>query len=157
MPRISRSAAVLLSLAALAAPFALAGDADAQRGRRARQQERIDDRQDRVAEAMTGWTRLGERWVQHGVDHDTIAVGARDGTFHQIAVRVEHSTLEMFDIVVTFGDGSTFSPPTRLIFAPDTATRTIDLPGAARIIRRVDFRYGNLPGGGRAQVELWAR
>jgi hypothetical protein len=31
----------------------------------------------------------------------------------------------------------------------------IDLPGGARVIRRVEFRYGNLPGGGRARVELW--
>jgi hypothetical protein len=40
-------------------------------------------------------------------------------------------------------------------FAPNTKTRVIDLPGGARVIRRVEFRYGNLPGGGRAQVELW--
>lgn len=159
MTRFLRAAGTMLALAALAAPIVPA-DADAQRGRQRREErreERIDDRQDRVAEAMTGWTRLGERWVQHGADHDTIAVGARDGTFRQIAVRVEHSTLQMFDITITFGDGTTFSPQTRLIFAPDTATRTIDLPGDARVIRRVDFRYGNLPGGGRAQVELWAR
>jgi hypothetical protein len=76
---------------------------------------------------------------------------------NEIAVRVEHSSIQMFDITITFGDGTTFSPPTRLIFTPDTATRTIDLPGDARIIRRVDFHYANLPGGGRAQVELWAR
>jgi hypothetical protein len=156
MTRIVRSALLLAFAASLAAAMAAPGDASAQRGRQ-RRQERIDDRRDRVAEAMTGWTRLGERWVQHGVDHDTIAVGAREGTFRQIAIRVEHSALQMFDITVTFGDGTTFSPQTRLVFAPDTTTRTIDLPGAARIIRRVDFRYGNLPGGGRAQVELWAR
>jgi hypothetical protein len=33
----------------------------------------------------------------------------------------------------------------------------IDLPGGARSIKKVEFRYGNLPGGGRAQLELWAR
>jgi hypothetical protein len=32
----------------------------------------------------------------------------------------------------------------------------IDLPGDARVIRSVEFRYGNLPGGGRAKAELWA-
>lgn len=33
----------------------------------------------------------------------------------------------------------------------------IDLPGDKRVIKHVTFEYGNLPGGGRAQVELWAR
>jgi hypothetical protein len=160
MNRIGRTGAALLALGLLV-PLVSPTDVDAQRGGRGRRaerrEERRDDRQDRVAEVMTGWTRLGERWVQGGVDHDTIAVGARDGTFRRIALRVEHSSLELFDVVITFGDGTTFSPPTRLIFAPDTASRTIDLPGDARVIRRVDFRYANLPGGGRAQLELWAQ
>lgn len=155
----------------LAAPLALVclvialvpAMGDAQPGRRRarreeRREERIDDRRDAVAEAMTGWTRLGERWVNGGgVDHDTIAVGAVEGTFTSIALRVEHSALELFDITVTFGDGTTFSPGTRLVFAEDTPSRTIDLPGGARVIRRVDFHFANLPGGGRAQLELWAR
>lgn len=133
--------------------------ASAQPGRHRREErreERRDDVRDHVVEGMTGWTRLGERWVQGGVDHDTIAVTAVAGTFHQIALRVEHSALELFDVTVTFGDGQTFSPGTRFVFAEDTSSRTIDLPGAARVIRRVDFHYANLPGGGRAQLELWA-
>jgi hypothetical protein len=70
---------------------------------------------------------------------------------------VEHSALEMYDVVVTFGDGTRFSPPTRHVFSPDTRSHVIDLPGSQRIIRSVEFRYGNLPGGGRAQAELWAQ
>ena len=146
---------VLVGLGTLALAPSIA---DAQRRGRERRQERRDDVQDRAAEAMTGWTRLGERWVQPGgVDHDTIVVTGAAGTFRQIALRVEHSALELFDVNVTFGDGQQFSPGTRLVFARDTPSRTIDLPGGNRVIRRVDFRYANLPGGGRAQLELWAR
>ena len=146
------------AIAALATLAVTPAAALAQRRRRQeRREERHDDVQDRVAEAMTGWTRLGERWVQGGADHDTIVVTAVSGTFRQIALRVEHSALELFDVTVTFGDSQTFSPGTRFVFAEDTATREIDLPGAARVIRRVDFHYANLPGGGRAQLELWAR
>jgi hypothetical protein len=136
---------------------AIGGDAEAQR-RRTRRVERRDDRRDHAVEALTGWNRLGERWVQHGAagDHDVITA-AGEGRFRRIMLRVEHSAIELFDVVVTFGDGTTFSPTTRLVFAPGTTTRTIDLPGDARIIRRVDFKFRNLPGGGRAQVELWAR
>jgi hypothetical protein len=121
--------------------------------------DRRDDRADRAIEAATGWNRLGERAVAAGAatDRDTIMVTAREGRFTSIQLRVEHSTLELFDVVVTFGDGTTFSPGTRLVFAPNTTSRVIDLPGGARVIRSVSFRYANLPGGGRAQIELWAR
>ena len=117
--------------------------------------ERRDDRRDAVVDANSRWDKLGERWVNGHADRDVIHVGRADGRFRRIQVVVEHSALEMFDIVVVFGDGSAFSPPSRMVFGPGTTTRVIDLPGGARVIRRVEFRYGNLPGGGRAQVELW--
>ncbi len=104
-----------------------------------------------------GWERLGERWVNGRVDRDVIEVGARDGRFRRVAIRVENSALEMFDVKIVFGDGEVFSPPTRLVFGRDSSSRVIDLPGDARVIRRVEFRYGNLPGRGRARVELWAK
>ena len=148
-------ALVALVLVALV-PFSSAAQPGRAR-REERREERRDDVRDRAAPAMSGWTRLGERGVQGGADHDTIVVTAVSGTFRQIALRVEHSALELFDVTVTFGDSQTFSPGTRFVFAEDTATREIDLPGAARVIRRVDFHYANLPGGGRAQLELWAR
>ena len=134
----------------------VAADAAAQRGRE-RRRERRSDRRDRVVQAVTNWEKLGERRVHGRVDRDSIRVTAREGRFRSIQLRVEGSALEMFDVVVTFGDGTSFSPRTRLVFGRGAQTRVIDLPGGARVIRRVDFRYGNLPGGGRAQVELWAR
>lgn len=119
--------------------------------------ERRDDRRDRRVEATTRWDKLGERWIDRRADRDVITVGRRDGRFRRLQLVVEHSALQMFDVVVTFGDGTTWSPGTRLIFDRNTRSRVIDLPGGARVIRKVEFRYGNLPGGGRAQVELWAR
>ena len=103
-----------------------------------------------------GWEKLGEREVNGAVDHDVIEVGAREGRFRKIMFVVENSAVEMFDVTVHFGDGSTWSPATRLIFPADTRSRVVDLPGADRFIRSVHFKYGNLPGGGRARVELWA-
>jgi hypothetical protein len=117
--------------------------------------ERRDDRRDAIVDASSAWDKLGERWVNGRADRDIIHVGRREGRFHKIQLVVEHSALEMFDVRVVFGDGSTYSPPTRLVFEPSSTSRVIDLPGGARVIRRVEFRYGNLPGGGRAQVELW--
>lgn len=116
-----------------------------------------DDAHDRKVEQNTRWEKLGERMVDGKMDRDTIAVGRDDGRFKTIQLKVEGSALEMFDIVITFGDGSTFSPPTRLRFGNGTTSRDIDLPGDKRGIKKVELKYGNLPGGGRAQVEVWAR
>ncbi|HEY4184066.1 MAG TPA: hypothetical protein VGP07_03315 [Polyangia bacterium] len=102
------------------------------------------------------WVKLGERSVDGARDRDVITVGAREGTYRRIMIVVERSPLEMFDVVVTFGDGTQFAPKTRAIFNPETRSHVIDLPGNRRVIRNVEFHYGNLPGAGRALAELWA-
>lgn len=119
--------------------------------------ERRDDIADARVEARTGWEKLGERWVNGAADRDVIHVGRDDGRFSRIMLVCEHSSLEMFDVVVRFGDGEVFSPEVRHVFGENTRSRMIDLPGGRRVIKSVEFRYGNLPGGGRAQIELWAQ
>lgn len=119
--------------------------------------ERQDDRADAKFEKLTGWEKLGERIVNGGADRDVIPVGRAEGKFTKINLVVEHSSLEMFDVVVRFGDGTDFSPNVRHVFGENTRSRVIDLPGGQRVIRAVEFRYGNLAGGGRAQIELWAQ
>jgi hypothetical protein len=104
-----------------------------------------------------GFVYLGERTVNGGVDHDVIPVGRADGKFHEIMVVVERAPVEIFDLIVTFGNGERYEPHTRLVFGRDTTSRNLDLPGGGRFIKRVDFRYGNLVAGAHAKVELWAR
>jgi hypothetical protein len=116
-----------------------------------------EERREHAVDRHNEWTRLGERRVDGAHDRDVIAVGPREGTFRKIMLVVEHSAVEVRDVVVTFGDGSHFSPATQLVFSPNTRSSVIDLPGAERTIRNVELRYGNLPGGGRAEVQLWAR
>jgi hypothetical protein len=137
-----------------------AGDQDggAEFGKpRERRNERRDDRADARVEDRTGWDKLGECVVDGKADKDKIHVGRDDGSFTRIKLVAEHSALELWDVEVQFGDGSKWSPQTRLVFDRNTTSRVIDLPGGARSIKKVEFRYGNLPGGGRAQLELWAR
>lgn len=106
-----------------------------------------------------GFTYLGERWVHgHGKQvHEAIGGLRGDGRFTTIMLVVENAPVEMTDVVVTFGDKERFSPPTKLVFGPDSTTREIPLPGGARVIRRVDFVFANFPGEGKAKVELWGR
>jgi hypothetical protein len=104
-----------------------------------------------------GFAYLGERFVNGGMDHDVIHIGRRDGRFHEIMIVVERAPIELFDLVVTFGNGERYEAHTRLVFGAWSTSRNIDLPGGARIIQRVDFRYGNLVAGTQAKVELWGR
>jgi len=110
----------------------------------------------RGAEPRGDWRKLGERWVDGAHDRDVIGVGAREGSYRRIMIVVEHSPLEMYDLTIRFTDGSTYSPATRHVFSANTRSHVIDLPGSRRAIRSVEFRYGNLPGHGRAHAELWA-
>jgi hypothetical protein len=105
-----------------------------------------------------GWERLGERVVRFTADHDLILAG-RQGRFNRLMIVVREGALEMFDMKVTFGNGQDWSPATRLIFGEDTRSRIIDVPGADRAIRRVDFYYRSLgvASGGRAILELWGK
>jgi len=106
------------------------------------------------------WDQIGMRPVDFRVDHDAITA-AGQGVFRAIRIDVEGGDLEMFDVKVTFGNGEAFSPTTRLYFREGTRSREIDLPGAARIIRRIDFFYRSAlfgaPGRGRAIVHVYGR
>jgi hypothetical protein len=107
--------------------------------------------------SQAGWEKLGERTVNGKMDRDIIDVGADDGTFTAIRVKVEGSSLVMHEIRVVFLNGETFEPKTRLVFGKNSQSRIIDLPGNKRVIKRVEFKYSNLPGGGNASVELWGK
>jgi hypothetical protein len=122
-----------------------------------RRAEPRETHHEHAVESRGDWNKLGERWVDGVRDRDVISVGAHEGRYRRIMIVVEHSALEMFDVVVTFGDGTQFSPATRHVFSANTRSHVIDLPGNERVIRTVEFRYGNLPGGGRAEAELWAQ
>jgi hypothetical protein len=105
---------------------------------------------------MTGWQKLGERWVNAGVNHDVFLVNQRE-EYRALRFKVEQSPLELYDMVVTFDDGSTYEPKVRQTFGKDTVSRAIDLPGRTRRVKKVDFQYRNTESNRRAQVELWAR
>ena len=87
------------------------------------------------------WVKLGARNVDFKAESDVIQVGASGGTFTAIKLDVDRGGIEMYDIVVTFGNGEKFSPKTRFGFSKGSLSRSIDLPGKARIIKKVRFVY----------------
>jgi hypothetical protein len=105
----------------------------------------------------SGWQLLGERSVTGRYDHDTITVGAYKGRFDKLSMVVLDSDLELLDLEVRFKTGRPYHPATRHHFREGSRSRIFDLPGSDRVIRSIELRYKNVPGGGNAKVQIWAR
>jgi hypothetical protein len=116
---------------------------------------RTGDRSGAPTWSSRGWDKLGQAQVMGKVDRDTIKVGRDNGRFTKLGFVVEDSDVELYDVAVTFGNGESFEPKVRHIFREGTRSHEIDLPGATRAIKQINFRYGNLPGGGRATVVVY--
>ncbi len=102
------------------------------------------------------WELLGTRRVSFAAEKDVI--GAKhQGRFRAIKLEVEGGNLDMYNIRVVFGDGESFSPETRVEFREGSWSRTIDLPGGARVIRRIEFWYRSELRRGRATVRVYGR
>jgi len=104
-----------------------------------------------------GFSFLGERNVMGANQHDAIEVGRADGRFTAIMLVCENAPVGSDEVHVTFGDGELFEPKLRWAFQPGTTSRVIDLPGGARVIKRVDLVYRGLAPQDTAKIELWGR
>ena len=102
-----------------------------------------------------GWTMLGEQTVSGRVDRDSIGVGRYEGRFSKLTLVVQDSDLELLDFTIRFGDGTKYEPRVQHYFRENARTRVIDLPPNGGVINRIDLKYRNLPGGGRAKVQVW--
>jgi hypothetical protein len=98
------------------------------------------------ASAMSAqdWDRLGSREVDFKTDRDTIEVGSKGGPYKQLRLVVKGAPIELYDMVVTFGNGEKFKPELRRRFDEGSTSHVIDLPGDKRNIRRIDFRYRSI-------------
>jgi len=104
------------------------------------------------------WTKLGERRVSFARERDTIHVTGLQGRYRRLTLVVRDSALEMYDVVVTFANGQVYTPTMRLNFGEDMRSRLIDLPGARRRIKKVDFRYRTRNVfTGFAEIEVWGK
>jgi hypothetical protein len=84
---------------------------------------------------------LGERTVNFKADHDVIGVGTYQGTFRSLYFVVEKNDVELFNVVVVYGNGDREKFDTRLVFREGSRSRTLDLRGGKRIIKSIQFTY----------------
>jgi|SRR5580692_7291513 hypothetical protein len=98
---------------------------------------------------------LGDARVDGGADHDTIRVGAVDGTFRAIQLAVTGGSVRFDRVVVRYGNGSKEELSIRRRIADGGRTRVIDLPGDRRVIQSVDLWYGKDNWRTRPRVQLF--
>ncbi|MGD0726549.1 MAG: hypothetical protein ABSB63_13405 [Spirochaetia bacterium] len=84
---------------------------------------------------------LGERVVNFKADHDTIAVGNYEGSFKSLFFKVEKNDIELFNLVILYGNGDKQKLETRLIFKEGSRSRLIDFSGGKRRIKTIQFTY----------------
>ena len=105
-----------------------------------------------------GWDFLGKRQVNLTIDHDTITFPPGGRTLSRLLIVVRMNDLELYDIKINFENGDEFDAKFRGRFMANRDTQIIDLPGGARRVKRVDFRYRSLLRTARwAEVELWGK
>jgi len=86
------------------------------------------------------WVDLGSARINGQVDHDTIQ--ARDkGTFRAIQIRVRGSSVHFVRIIVRYGNGQREQIDVRSVIQAGSSSRTIELPGARRVIDKIDLFY----------------
>ena len=100
---------------------------------------------------------LGERTVSYHAERDVIPVGDYRGSFKDIGFWVERNNIELFNLVVTYGDGQREKIDTRLVFDEGTRSRVIHLEGFRRRISSIAFTYKTAGNwfGGRARVVVY--
>lgn len=111
------------------------------------------------AQRARDWALLGERTVTDRGDHDTITVSGVRGTFTAVKFEVQRHAVDFQRVVIHFGNGDDQKLDLRDTIRAGGETRVIDIEGANRVIRSIDFWYdaNTIGRGGRAVVRALGR
>ncbi len=104
-----------------------------------------------------GWTQLGAQYVDGKRDRDIYVVGRRAGRIDVIALTVKESNVEIADLVVVFENGERWEPKFSQRMSQNARTKSIDVPGADRIIKHIEVKYANLRKDGKARLEIYGK
>jgi hypothetical protein len=84
---------------------------------------------------------LGTATFEPRPQRDVIEVGAQEGRFRGIRFEVRRSDVEILDLRVVYGNGSTDDLRVREVFRAGSSSRIIDLPGRRRAIKQIIVTY----------------
>src|SRR6185295_12196506 len=100
------------------------------------------------------WALLGVRTVTDRADHDVVPVTAKRGEFRAIRLDVMLHAVDFHRVVVHFGNGDDQKVELRATIPAGGSSRVIDLDGADRVIKSIEFWYdaATIGRGGKAVV-----
>ena len=108
--------------------------------------------------ASSNWNHLGTKKVNWLIDHDTVHVGASQGVFDKVLIKVRGNNLFMYKMKVHYLNGSSQVIPLQFHFNRGNRSRVIDLAGNNRIIKTIEMTYGKpANGNGATWVEVFGR
>ena len=87
------------------------------------------------------WVFLGQRHVTDRAERDSIEVTASEGTFDAIRIGVKRSAVRFVRVTVVYGAGTSDDLELRDLIPAGGHSRVLDLRGANRVIKRIDFVY----------------
>ena len=94
-----------------------------------------------AADKSDGWKRLGQKEVDHKGDRDEIMVGVDEGYLKKLKIEVNKADVEFINVRVVYASGDDQEVDIRKKINAGGETRTIDLDGRNRLIKKVIFVY----------------
>jgi len=90
---------------------------------------------------LGGWVKLGTQTVSPGVDHDELNITEANETFHRLKFKVSKAPVYIRNIQVIYEDNTSEGHIIKRHFKKGDASRTLDLVGYERIIKKIVFNY----------------
>jgi hypothetical protein len=111
------------------------------------------------AQRGPNWALLGERNVTDKNEHDTIVVTAGRGSFTAVRFDVMRHAVDFHRAVIHFANGDDQKLDLRATIPAGASSRVIDIEGANRVIKSIDFWYDakTLGRGGSATIRIMGR
>lgn len=109
-----------------------------------------------VTNDKTGWHKIAETSVSLRSDRDEVVVMGADH-FKSLRLKVIDAPVEFTDITVIFEDDMTQDISVKRVINRGDETRSVDLKGQNKAIKKIILRYKTVPTGemDHAHVEIW--
>jgi hypothetical protein len=102
----------------------------------------------------TSWQLLAQTHVRRR-SYEEIDLSRGAGRFKRIMLAVEHGSAFVRGVRITFANGDTFEPEVRGRLDRDRPAITIDLPGEARNIEKIEFFARDSRWRDHATINVW--
>lgn len=111
-----------------------------------------------AAAQAQAWERLGERAISFTAEKDTIYTRHK-GSFKGLKFVITRNAVNVIRMHVTFANNQRITLNVNRVFRPGQSSGYIDMPGARRVIKHVQFIYKTVgrERRGEAHVVLYGR